>query len=43
MSLLHDVENEASHLLKELEPEFHMVAALVWRDAGRSVAGAQLL
>lgn len=37
MSLLDNLNAEASHLIKELEPEFRPIAALVWRDA-KSVA-----
>jgi hypothetical protein len=33
MSLLDNMRNEAAHLVKELEPDSQMIAALVWRDA----------
>jgi hypothetical protein len=39
MSLLDNLKNEASHLVKELQPEFQMIAALVWRDA-KAVGGS---
>jgi hypothetical protein len=32
MSLLDNVKKEASHLIKEVDPEFQMIAALLWRD-----------
>jgi hypothetical protein len=39
MSLLDNVKSEASHLIRAVEPEYQMMAAMVWRDA-RAVAGS---
>ena len=39
MSLLDDVKKEASHLIKEVQPEFQSIAALVWRDV-KAVGGS---
>jgi hypothetical protein len=33
MSLFDNIRSEAGHLLKDFDPEFQSVAALVWRDA----------
>jgi hypothetical protein len=33
MSLFDNVISEAGHMMSGLEPQFHMIAALVWRDS----------
>jgi hypothetical protein len=40
-SLIDNIKSEAGHVLNALEPEFHAVAALVWRDSTKVLGSVE--
>jgi hypothetical protein len=42
MSLIDNVMSEAGHVLNSLEPQFHMIAALVWRDSKQVLGNVEV-
>jgi hypothetical protein len=42
MSLIDNLRSEASHTLSGLEPQFHLIAALVWRDAKQTLGSVEV-
>jgi hypothetical protein len=42
MSLFDSVLSEAGHLMSGLEPQLHMIAAMVWRDAKQALGSVEV-
>lgn len=42
MSLYDNLRSEAGHVLSDLEPQFHAIAALVWRDSKQSFGSVEV-
>jgi len=41
MSLFDNLKSEAAHVLSGLEPQFQVIAAMVWRDAKQAFGSAE--